>query len=141
MLKGWDGLSPNEPRLTSCQKAILCFSHWPDQGLWPVWEPSSAPSPPALSSFPSRGQVPPRSPYSVLSSSAISSVGCWRLKTWYLGLPFVHHLLWGQWSNTARCPPRALWKVCVVLPCLPIQSTGTLEGSGFSPTPLFPPHQ
>ena len=30
-------------------------------------------------------------PYSVLSSSAISSVGCQRLTTWYLGLPLVHY--------------------------------------------------
>ena len=33
--------------------------------------------------------------YSVLSSSAITSVGCQRLRTWYLGLPLVHHLLCG----------------------------------------------
>jgi hypothetical protein len=46
---------------------------------------------PALSSFPPWGQVPPQGPYSALSSPAVSSMGCWRLRTWYLGLPFVHH--------------------------------------------------
>jgi hypothetical protein len=126
VLEGWDGLSPNERSLTSNQKAILCSSHRPDHGLSTAWEPSSAPSPHALSSFPPR--VPPRGPYSVLSSSAISSVGCWRLRTWYQGLPLVHHLPCvvsgltqpdayqgprGKRAQSSRiCPPRApeLWQ-------------------------------
>ena len=91
MLERWDGLSPKELHLTSHQKAILCSSHRPDQGLSPLWEPSSAASPPTVSSFHPRVQVLPQGPYSVLSSSAISSVGCQRLRTWYLGLPLVHH--------------------------------------------------
>ena len=36
------------------------------------------------------GLVLLRGPYSVLSSSAISSVGCSRLRTWFWGLPLVH---------------------------------------------------
>jgi hypothetical protein len=46
----------------------------------------------------------------------------------------------GQWLNTARCPPRAIWKAWTVLPCLSAQSTGTLAGHGYSPTPLSPQH-
>jgi hypothetical protein len=52
--------------------------------------------PPPLSPCPLfpylRGLVPPWGPYSVLSSPVISSLGCWRLRTWYWGLPLVHLL-------------------------------------------------
>ena len=127
MLERWDRLSPNEPHLISHQKAILCSSQRPDQGLSPVWEPSSTPSLPALSSLPPWGRVPPQGPYSVLSSSAVSSVGCQRLRTWYQGLPLVHHPpcgvsdltqtnthpgLHGKHEQSSLvCPPRApeLW--------------------------------
>jgi hypothetical protein len=56
--------------------------------------------------------MPPQGPYSVLSSSAVSSVGCQRLRTWYWGLPLIHPspALWGQWLHIARCPPGAAWK-------------------------------
>jgi hypothetical protein len=47
--------------------------------------------------------------------------------------------MWGQWLPTARYPPGAAWKACTVLPRLSAQSTRTLAGQGFSPTPLFPP--
>ena len=44
----------------------------------------------ALPSLPiSRAECHPRGPYSVLGSSAVSSVGCQRLRTWYQGLPLV----------------------------------------------------
>jgi hypothetical protein len=95
MLEWWDRLSPKEPCLTSLQKAILCSSHGPDQGLSPLWEPSSAASPPCLSSLHPWGQVLQGVLYSVLSSSAVSSMGCQRLRTWYLELPLVHHPLCG----------------------------------------------
>jgi hypothetical protein len=36
--------------------------------------------------------VSPQGPYSVLSSSVVSRVGCQRLGTWCLELPLVHHL-------------------------------------------------
>ena len=38
------------------------------------------------------GSVSPQGPYSVLSSSVVSRVGCQRLGTWCLELPLVHHL-------------------------------------------------
>jgi hypothetical protein len=46
--------------------------------------------------------------------------------------------------HTARHPPVAMWKVCgsphaAVLLRPPTQSTGTLAGRGFSPTPFIPP--
>jgi hypothetical protein len=60
-------------------------------------------------------QCHPGVPYSVLSSSAISSVGWWKLGTWCLGLPLVHHPpSWDQWLHTARYPPwghvESLWQ-------------------------------
>ena len=50
-------------------------------------------------------------------------------------VPCSPFALWGQWLNTGRCPPGA---TCTVLLHLPAQSTGTLAGCRFSPTPLFP---
>ena len=138
MLEGWDKLSPNEPRLTSLQKAILC--HGPDQGLSRENHPAPPlplPSPP----FIPRAKCHSPGFYSGLSSSTVSSVGCWRLRTWYLGLPLVHHPPCGVSGLTqpdAHRGPRA--KRVAVLPRPPAQSTGTLAGCGFSPTPLFSPH-
>jgi hypothetical protein len=31
--------------------------------------------------------------------------------------------VWCQWLNTVRCPPRAMWKACAVLLCLPAQNS------------------
>ena len=70
-------------------------------------------------------KLPPGPPF-VLSSSAISSLGCQRLRTCCLRLPHVH-------------PPGLCGKHAAVIPCLPTQSTGTLEGLGFSPTPFYSP--
>ena len=135
MLERWDRLFPNEQRLTFHRKAILCSSYAPDQGF----SPASTTSPPALSSLHPR--VLPRDPYSVLSSATASSVGCWRLRTWYLGLPLVPHPLCGVSGLTQPdAHPGATWKTSAVLPCPPAQSTGTLVGRGFSPIPLFPQH-
>jgi hypothetical protein len=49
-------------------------------------------SPLPLTSVPflSKAKCHRRASYSVLSFSAISSIGCWMLRTWYLGLPLVH---------------------------------------------------
>jgi hypothetical protein len=82
----------SQPRLTSHQKVFLCCIHGLDYGLLPAWEPLSASSLPALSSLIS-GASAPRGPLfcSQLCDSAVSSLGCWRLRTWYLGLPLVHH--------------------------------------------------
>jgi hypothetical protein len=69
---------------------------------------------------------------------AVSSVGCQRLRTWYLGLPLVHHLPCGVSGLTqldahpGPCGKRAQSsRVC--LPRAP-------ELWRFSPTPFFPPH-
>ena len=136
MLERWDRLSPKEPSLISRKKVILCSSHRPDQGLLPVWESSRAASPPPSPPFILQGL------YSVLSSSAVSSVGCWRLRTLYLGLPLVHHPPCGVSGLTQQdAHPGPCGKpVQSFLVRLPAQSTGTLAGFIFSPTPLFPPH-
>lgn len=47
---------------------------------------------------------------------------------------------WGPWLHTARHPPRAAWRARGSPLCLPAQSTRTLVGCGFSPTPFIPPH-
>ena len=141
MLEQWDKFSPKEQCLTSCQKAILYSSHRPDQGLLPVWKPSSVPLPsPPFGPGPSAawGGV-----YSVLSSSLVSSVGCWRLGTWCLGLPLVHHPpSWSQWLRTARHPLGAAWKACgrPPAPTRPEHrnSGGTRVLSPLSPTPTAP---
>jgi hypothetical protein len=134
MLEWWDRLFPIELCLISHQKAILCSSHGPDQGLSPAWEPSSTVSPPALSS------LPPRSSYCyfVLSSSSISSMGCQRLRIWHLGLPLVHSLPCGGSGLTARDVHLKLYEKHPAILHRPAQSTRTLVGLGFSPTPLFP---
>ena len=45
------------------------------------------------------------------------------------------------WLPMARHPHLELHGKCAaVLPCLPAQSTRTLAGCGFSPTPFIPPH-
>jgi hypothetical protein len=93
---------------------------------------------------------PPWGPYSVPSSSAVSSMGCQRLRTWYQGLSLVHHLPCGVSGFTqpdAHQGPRG--KRLAVLLSLPAQSTGTLVGLGHSlllpssptPTALQPTDQ
>jgi hypothetical protein len=47
--------------------------------------------------------------------------------------------VWGQWLNTARCPPVAAWKACTFLPHLPAHPKHWNSGR-FSSTPLFPLH-
>ena len=93
----------------------------------------------------SPGRVPPQGPYSVLSSSALSSVGCQKLRTWYLGLPLVHHPLCGVSGLTqpdAHLGPHG--KHSSGLCHLPAQITGTLVGHGHtlllpsSHTPMAP---
>jgi hypothetical protein len=129
MIEWWDRLSPNKSRLTSHKKATLCSSHGPDQELLPVWEPSSTPSSPALSFLWPWGSVPPQGPHSVLSSSAVSRVGCQRLGTWCLELPLVHHLPSGVSGFTQPdTHPRPYGKHPAVFPHLPAQSTKTLAG-------------
>jgi hypothetical protein len=85
------------------------------------------------------GLVPPQGPYSVLSSSAISSGGCQRLRTWYLELSLVHTQLCGVSSFTQPdAQPGLHGKHLTVFLCMPTQSTGTLARCGFFPFPIFP---
>jgi hypothetical protein len=105
----------------------------------PAWEPPSAPPLPLPFSLISGVQVPPWGPLSVLSSSTISSMGRQRLRTWFLGLPLVHHPPCGVSGLTQ---PDAHLGPCGkhVAVLLPAQITGTLAGCGLPPTPLFPTH-
>jgi hypothetical protein len=81
----------------------------------------------------------PLDPYSVLSSSAVSSLGCQRLRTWYQGLPLVHPRPCGVSGFTQPdAHPRPSGKYSAVLLHLPAQSTGILAGCGVSPSHLFP---
>ena len=100
-----------------------------------MWEPLSlCPLPISL-----EPRVLPWDPYSVLRSSAISSMGCQRLRTWYWGLPLVHPPQCGVSGLTQTdAHPGLHGKHSAVLPQMLAQSTGTLAGSGLSPSPLFP---
>jgi hypothetical protein len=83
-----EGLPTLQPR--TGLRALACMKNHP-----------APPSPPAFFPY-SRGQVLPWGSYSVLSSSTVSSVRCRRLRTWYLGLPLVHHLPCGVSGLTQR---------------------------------------
>jgi hypothetical protein len=151
MLERWNRLSPKEPHLTSCQKAFLCSSHRPDQGLSPLWEPPSALSP-VLSflqprSWPSHQGLP-------VCSQLLHGIQC--------GMPEAGNLV----PRTVPCPPptemrsmashsqtrtRVAWKACSSPPtsaiCRPRASelwwdTGSLPSSPppwppYLPTPRF----
>ena len=66
-------------------------------------------------------------------------LGCPRLRTCYLGLPlFQSPLRWDGGFPQPDTYPQPSGKCVAVLPCLPAQSTGTLAGHGFSPTPFTP---
>ena len=143
MLERWDRLSPKELHLTSHWKAFLCSSHGLDQGLSPTWEPSSALSPcPLLPSPPG----PSAAPGSLFCSQLLHHIqgGMPEAENLVPGAaPCPPPVVWGQWLNTARCPPGLCGKHPAVLPCLPAQSTGTLAGASSlllpsSPTPSAP---
>ena len=109
LLHTWEDLQPNCNQIhtvtkikkkTSRQKAILYSSPGPDQGLSPAWEPLFlCPLPISLGPI-----VSPWGPSSVLSSSAVSSMGCQRLRTWYRGLPLVHPQLCGSVASHSQMP-------------------------------------
>ena len=149
LLHTWEALQPNCNQIhtvtkikkkTSRQKAILCSSPGPDQGLLLAWEAFSDPSPRLLLPLAPK-PVPPRGPHSVLSSSGVSSVGCWRLGTWCLELPLstTHRVgsvpSHGQTANRGHVES-ILQSSCS---CLPRALELWLEVS--SPTPLFSPHR
>ena len=104
-------------------------------------QPSSAPSSPALYSLNLQDQVPLHGPYSVLISSTISSVGCWTLRTWYMGLPLVQHPLCGisgskQPDTHLGLRGKHAWSSYTCLPRAPElwQDTGSLSLSYFPHT-------
>jgi hypothetical protein len=155
LLKWWDKLFPKELLLSSpWKKTFLSSSHRLDQGLLTLWKPPSVPSLPALSSFrpwglPSHLRVtspilfPALQRYPVVSrvpeAENLFSLASVRPRD--LGLLLGQPLEdWAQWLPTTRHPPKPWGECAAVLPCLPIQSTGTLAGCGFSPTPFVPPH-
>jgi hypothetical protein len=91
-----------------------------------------------------QGLVPPWVPYSLLIS-AVSSVGCQRLRTWYGGgggcpfpPPALLHAVQGQWLHTARCPPGALWKASRSPPLSACPEHRNSGLTGLSPSLLFP---
>ena len=99
LLHTWEALQPNCNQIhtvtkikkkTSRQKAIL-YSSTPAPDLTKDARSrgnhSVAPIPQLLLPLAPK-PVPPRGPHSVLSSSGVSSVGCWRLGTRCLELPF-----------------------------------------------------
>ena len=81
------------------------------------------------------GLVLLRGPYSVLSSSAVSSMGCQRLRTWYGGCPLSipRHVV--SVASHSRMPTRAEWKVSGSPPSSTCQD---LARHGLSPSLLFP---
>ena len=103
------------------------------------------PAPPPLPPCPLfpylQGLVLPWGPYSVLSSSAVSSMRCQRLRTCYRGLPLVHLLPCGVSGFTQ---PDAH-----VGPCSPLTSacpehrnSGPKQALSLPPLPLHPqPHK
>jgi hypothetical protein len=129
-----------EQSLTSHQKATLCSSHGPDQGLSPAWEPSSAARPPHPCSL---------LPLSSGPSASLGPLFCSQLVCLIQhGMQEAENLV----SGAAPCPPPALWGQClhtatwghVESMCSPPISTSPEHqnsvGHGCSPTLLFPPH-
>jgi hypothetical protein len=146
VLERWDRLSPKEqrgrpfcdPATDQTKDFCLCGNH-------PL-PPLSLPSPP----FDPRISEPPQGPHLFSAPPRCSAVSempetenmlsLASVRHRDLGLPPVHPLAgWVQWLLTARQPPRAAWKGCTaVLTHLPAQSTRTLAGCRFSPTPFIP---
>ena len=137
----WDRVSPKERGLPSRLKVFLHSSPWPDQGLMLTWEPlSDSLSPcPLLPSAPGMTE-PPAGPSFCSQLVMVSSMRCPRLRTWYLELCLVHHPLSDLVASHSQAPTWVIWKSAAVLPYMPAQSTGTLAGCVFSPTPFIPTH-
>jgi hypothetical protein len=117
--------------LISSQKAILCSSYGPDQCLSSMWEPSSAPSPLALSCL---QECRPGAPILFLAPLLDGMLEAENLVP--RTAPCPPPAMWGQWLNTDRRPPGATWKACAVLPCgkppMPLQG-----GAGYCWPPLI----
>lgn len=100
-----------------------------------MWEPHSAPPLTALP-FPSRAEGHHRAP--ILFSAPPLDMGCRRLRTWYLGLPLVHHLSYGVSGLTQPNAHLGLCGKCSGSP--PASARPEPRNSGgtwtLSPTPL-----
>jgi hypothetical protein len=105
--------------------------------------PSPHALPPPLA--PGLTKPPPGAPiqFSVLPWCSEVS-GLLKAENLYLGLPLVHHLpSWDSVASHSQTPTRPSWKACrkhvAILLGPPAQSTRTLVGRGFSPTPFISP--
>ena len=146
------GFSPKEPCLTSCWKVFLHSSHGSDQILSRM-RITQRPFSPCPLLFYALGltKLPPGSPFcSQLFHSTQQSVmsetedllSLTSARHSDLRLIAVHLSLrtWVQWLPTARHLTGAAWRARGSPPCLPVQSTETLVGHRFSPTPFIPQH-
>lgn len=85
-----------------------------------------------------QGLVLPWGPYSVLSFSTVSNMGCWRLRTWYQRMPLVHlpHCV-GSVASHSQMPtrgPHGGQSSCICPPRAPRSSDWT---RALSPSPLL----
>ena len=55
-----------------------------------------------------------------------------------LAAPCPPPTMWGQWLNTARSLPGAMWKTCAVLPDHPPKALELWRDAGSLPLPSFP---
>jgi hypothetical protein len=102
VLERWDRLSPNEQRLTSHQKAFLHSSHGTRDSHPCRNHPAHLSPCPLLPLAPGLTSGPLGPPF-VLSSSTVSSMGCQRPRTCYLGLLLVQ-LSWDFMASHSQTP-------------------------------------
>ena len=129
VLELWDKISPNEHHLTSGQNVFLYSSHGPRT----LAHMKTTQHPLSFPPFSFGADKVPQGPHSVLSSSAVSSMGCPRMKTWYLGLPLVHPL--PSWHSVASHPWKG-YSSPSMFTCPEHWNSG--GNSGFIPLPLSP---
>ena len=150
LLHTWEALQPNCNQIhtvtkikkkTSRQKAILCSSPGPDQGLSLAWETFSDPSPRLLLLLVPKPSSTPGAPFCLKLFRGIQR-GMLEAGNLVPRAALVHHPpSWVRaftWPDSQRGP---CGKRPAVLPLLPAQGNGTLARSEFSPTPLFSPHR
>ena len=150
LLHTWEALQPNCNQIhtvtkikkkTSRQKAILCSSPGPDQGLLLAWEAFSDPSPRLLLLLAPKPSSTPGTPFCLKLFRGIPR-GMLEAGNLVPRAALVHHP--PSWVRAFPRPdshPGPCGKRPAVLPLLPAQGNGTLARSEFSPTPLFSPHR
>ena len=147
LLHTWEALQPNCNQIhtvtkikkkTSRQKAILCSSPGPDQGLLLAWEAFSDPSPRLLLLLAPKPSSTPGTPFCPKLFRGIQR-GMLEAGNLVPRAALVHHP--PSWVRAFPRPdshPGPCGKHPAVLLLLPAQSTGTLAGSELSHSPLFP---